>query len=246
MWLSGVRVACAQALEPPETFLSFGPAVEVTPSYPGARVSRTFALPDIEAQYHAWLYVSGTDLVGVYAYNRNGNKAGLALTYDFTERLRSDAPQLAHLEDVSPTARAKLFIEQRVAFLALGANVATDVGGHNEGTLAQAYLNLLLPLTARGFLTVGPGVTWADRDYMRAFYGVSAQQSALSGLSQFSARPGICDLHGEVTAGYNLSSRWALALDVVYARLRGDAAASPFTSANAQTTYLASVLYRYR
>jgi outer membrane scaffolding protein for murein synthesis (MipA/OmpV family) len=223
-----------------------GPAVEITPTYPGAKDSRTFALPDIEGQYDNWLYISATDLLGVYLYNRSGNKAGAAITYDFTERLAKDSPHLAHLDDVDTTTRFKVFLEQRVAMFAGGFNVATDVGGHNEGTLAQAYLNLLLPLTARGFVTIGPGLTWSDKHYMRAFYSVSAEQSALSGLPQFDAGSGISDVHGELVAGYQISSRWSLGLDVVVAYLRGDAAHSPFTEANAQTTWLASVLYRFR
>src|SRR5580658_452451 len=70
--------------------LAFGPAVEITPSYPGARSQRTFALPDIEAQYHDWLYISGTDLLGVYAYNHDNTQAGAAIEWDFTERLAKD------------------------------------------------------------------------------------------------------------------------------------------------------------
>jgi hypothetical protein len=53
--LLGLCAAAAPAdtTGPPEpaTFLSLGPAVEVTPIYPGAKSSRTFALPDVEAQY---------------------------------------------------------------------------------------------------------------------------------------------------------------------------------------------------
>jgi outer membrane protein len=232
--------------DPPATFLSAGPAVMVTPSYPGAKTQRTFALPDLEGQYHNWLYISGTDLVGVYAYNRQGNKAGAAIAYDFTERLQNDSRQLGPLKDVEPTPRLKLFIEQRVAMFVGGLRAATDIGGHDEGTVAQAYVNLLLPLTAHGFVTLGPGLTWSDRHYMNAFYSVTAEQSEISGLPQYQAHPGISDLYGEVLAGYELSSRWALALDVTYARLHGDAADSPFTLARAQTTWFASVLYKVR
>jgi MipA family protein len=235
------------ALPPePATFLSLGPAVEITPTYPGAPTSRTFALPDVEAQYENWLYTSATDLLGVYAYNHQGDKAGAAIEYDFTERLEKDSPRFTHLGDVNTTTRFKLFVEQRVAMFSGGVNVATDIGGHNEGTVAQAFLNLLLPLTARGFLTVGPGVTWSDTHYMRAFFGVSPEQSALSGLPQFTAHQGISDVHGELVAGYELSSRWALGLDVTVARLEGDAADSPFTETRTQTTWLASVLYKFR
>ncbi len=232
--------------ELPATFLSVGPALEITPSYPGARTQRTFALPDVEGQYHNWLYISGTDLIGVYAWNHGGSKAGAAITYDFTERLQNDSRQLGPLPDVEPTTRFKLFIEQRMAMFVPGARVATDIGGHDEGTIAQAYLNLLLPLTARGFITLGPGFTWSDRHYMRAFFGVTPSQSGVSGLPQFEAHPGISDLYAELTAGYEFSSRWAAGLDVIRAQLRGDAAASPFTQERAQTTWMVSVLYKIR
>ncbi len=232
--------------DPPATFLSVGPAVMVTPSYPGAKTQRTFALPDFEGQYHNWLYISGTDLVGVYAYNRQGSRAGAAITYDFTERLQNDSRQLGPLKDVEPTPRLKLFIEQRAAMFVGGLRAATDIGGHDEGTVAQAYVNLLLPLSARGFVTVGPGLTWSDRHYMNAFYSVTAEQSGISGLPQYQAHPGISDVYAEVVAGYELSSRWALALDVTCAWLRGDAADSPFTQARAQTTWFASILYKIR
>ena len=110
----------------------------------------------------------------------------------------------------------------------------------------QAYLNLLLPLTSHGFLTIGPGVTWSDQHYMRAFYSVSAEQSELSGLPQFEARRGISDIYGELVAGYEISSRWAVGLDAVYARLQGDAADSPFTESRAQTSWFASILYKFK
>jgi outer membrane protein len=232
--------------DPPPTFLSAGPAVMVTPTYPGAKTQRTFALPDLEGQYHNWLYISGTDLLGVYAYNHRGDKAGAAITYDFTERLQNDSRQLGPLKDVEPTPRLKLFIEQRLAMFVGGLRAATDIGGHGEGTVAQAYVNLLLPLSAHGFVTLGPGVTWSDRHYMNAFYSVTAVQSEISGLPPFQAHPGISDVYGELVAGYELSSRWALALDVTFARLHGDAADSPFTLARAQSTWFASVLYKIR
>jgi MipA family protein len=227
--------------------LSAGPAVEIQPTYPGAKTQRTFVLPDVEGEYHDWLYISGTDLLGVYAYNHGGTKAGAAIEYDFTERLARDDAHLEHLGDVSTTPRFKLFYEPQLApWLAGGIEVATDIGGHHEGTVAAAHVALLLPLTARGFVSVGPGVTWNDSAYMQTFFGVSAEQNLVSGLPVYSARAGLSDLHGELLAGYQLSSRWTVVLDVTQAYLVRDAAHSPFTEAHAQTTWLGTILYRWR
>ena len=231
-----------------DTFkLSVGPAVEITPTYPGAGTLRTFVLPDVEMQYHGWLYISATDLIGVYAYNHDGTKAGAAIEWDFTERLARDSPRLTHLGDVSTTPRFKLFFEPRLArWLSAGIEAATDIGGHDEGTVVQAHLELLLPLTAHGYVTIGPGVTWSDSRYMTAFYGVTAEQSELSGLAQFVAREGVSDVYLEAVAGYELSHRWAVGLDLTVAALQGDAAHSPFTEQRRQSTLLAAVLYRLR
>jgi hypothetical protein len=80
VWLDAApaRADDAGFPEPPATFLSVGPAVQVTPECPGARDSRTFLLPDIEGQYHNGLGISATDLLGVYADNHGGDKLGAA------------------------------------------------------------------------------------------------------------------------------------------------------------------------
>ncbi len=230
----------------PDWSLSLGPAVEVTPAYPGASASRTFVLPDIEAQYGDWLYISGTDLLGIYAYNRETTKAGAALEYDFTQRLSSDSVRVRNLEDVKTTPRFKLFVERRVAIFNGGVNVATDIGGHGEGTIAQAHVELLLPLTSHGFVTVGPGATWSDTQYMAAFFGVTPEQSARSGLVPYRARAGISDVYVEAVMGYEISRRWAIGLDATVARLVSRAAHSPFTESTRQATILASVTYKVR
>ena len=244
---AGALVPVAQAEEVPEqpaTFLSVGPAVQVTPAFPGGKESRTFALPDIEAQYDNWLYISATDLLGVYAYNHGGDKLGAALEYDFTERLERDSPRFADFGDVSTTMRLKLFAEKRIAMFSIGANIATDVGGHDLGTVAQAHVALLLPLTSHGFVSVGPGLTWSDTQYMRAFYGVSAYQSTVSGLPQYDAASGISDIYLEAVAGYDISSRWSVTVDAIAARLQHDAADSPITETRSQVSVLASVIYK--
>jgi MipA family protein len=240
-------VAVAQTTPSAPFSLSVGPAVEITPEYPGARAQRTFALPDVELQYHNWLYVSGTDLIGVYAYNHGGTKAGAAIEWDFTERLQRDNPHFAGLGDVATTPRLKVFFQPQLQpWLAGGVLAATDIGGHNEGTVAQAYLNLQLPLTSRGYFTLGPGVTWSDTEYMRAFYGVTSEQSTISGFPVFEAHAGVSDVYVETSAGYAISSRWSVGIDVTAAYLQGDAAKSPFTESRHQITWLAAVLYKLR
>jgi MipA family protein len=235
--------AGSRADEAQPSSLSVGPAVQITPRYPGVRASRMFLLADVEAESGDW-YISGTDLIGLRIVNRAQTKAGVALEYDFTERRARDVPHGAALRDVHTTPRFKVFVEQDLAMFAGTASMATDVGAHHEGTIAQAQIQLQLPVTKNGFFTIGPGVTWSDSHWMRAFYGVSAEQSAQTGLTEFDARPGVSDIDIEAVAGYQFSKRWSAGFDVTLARLERSAANSPFTVTRSQTTALVSMGYK--
>lgn len=225
---------------------SIGPAIESTPTYPGSSATRSYFLPDIEAEYGRF-FISGTDFLGFRAVNTPETKAGVVFEYDYTERLKKDSAKLESLGDVSTTPRLKLFVEHNIVlFLLAGLDVATDIGGHHEGTIAHAHLDLEMPLTSRGFFTIGPGVTWSDSRWMSAFYGVSDEQAHISGLAPYNARAGVSDAYIEAVAGYTLSTRWSIGLDVTTARLLGDVQHSQFTESLWQTTVLASILYKLR
>src|SRR5262249_61229415 len=71
----------------------------------------------------------------------------------------------------------------------LGASVLSDILNRGQGTLVS--LNALARHRASDRLTFfgGPGLTWADGRYTRTFFGVSADQSAASGLPEFGTHP---------------------------------------------------------
>ena len=99
----------------PSFTLSVGPAFDNQPKYPGASSQRSFLFPDVELQYDNWLYVSATDIIGVYAYNKGGTQAGAAITWDFTERRGHDVVPSGALPDVPTTQRLRLFFDPRLA-----------------------------------------------------------------------------------------------------------------------------------
>jgi outer membrane scaffolding protein for murein synthesis (MipA/OmpV family) len=72
-------------------------------------------------------------------------------------------------------------------------------------------------------------VGWADEDYTKSYFGVTASEAAASGMRPFQASAGVRDV------GFTLSSRFPIwrQLSLVgaanYERLLGDAADSPLT-----------------
>jgi outer membrane protein len=223
-----------------------GPGVYLTSSYPGARSTRSELLPFIDAEYGQRYYSSANDLFGIYAMKTADTQAGAAVTYDLTERRARDDERFRNLRDLDETPRFKLFASHTVSFLTGDANVATDMAGRGEGTLVQANLWATLPLLPTLSLSGGPGVTWANARYTRAFFGITAAQAAVSPFSPHAAPAGVIDLHWNGFETYDISSRWSVGASQSAARLRGSAGDSPVTSRREQIVAFAWLAYKLK
>ena len=99
----------------------------------------------------------------------------------------------------------------------------------HEGASADLSVGLVKPL---GRWTVGGGVaaTWADGDYTAAFFDVSPQDAALTGLAAYSASGGLLDVGVSLFASYAVSERWSVDALAGYTLVEGDAAKSPIVA----------------
>jgi outer membrane protein len=226
--------------------LALGPSLYTTSSYPGARSTRSEWLPFIDAEYANRFYMSASDLLGVYAYKSASTQTGAAVQYDLTERRSRDDERFRNLRNVGDTPRFKLFASHTESFVTGDFNVATDMAGRGQGTLAQANLWATAPFTPAFMVSVGPGVTWADTRYMHTFYSISAAQTAVSPFAPYEARAGAVDFHWNGLATYDVSSRWSLGVSEYAARLHGSAVDSPVTSRRAQSVFFAWAAYKLK
>jgi len=225
---------------------SVGPAAYVAPAYPGARRSREVWFPFIDADINDRFYTSAADLVGIYGYKTEATQAGAAIAWDLTHRISSDDERLRGLPNVNETARFKLFASRTVYFVTGDANVATDIAGQGQGTLAQANLWLTLPFSSTFSVSVGPGATWADADYLRTFYSVPANHGPGVSLPAFSTRAGVVDAHLNGFAEWVIFSHYRIGASACLAHLKGDAGASPITQRRGQATLVAWIAYRFK
>jgi len=231
---------------PDDAHISVGPGIYLTPSYPGARSTRSVPIPFIDAEYGNNLYSSAEDILGVYAYKSASTQVGAALEYDLTERLSRDDERFRHLRNIAEIERFKLFGTRTVSFITGDTSVATDVAARRQGTLAQANLWASMPLIPKTMISVGPGINWADTRYMHTFFGVTDFQAAVSPLTPYVARAGLVDFHWNGLETYELSSRWSVGASEYAARLHGTAVDSPVTQRRAQTTVLAWLAYKVK
>jgi outer membrane scaffolding protein for murein synthesis (MipA/OmpV family) len=245
-WCLSLAFGACAADEPPAggDHLVLGPGFYSEPSYPGARRTRELLLPFVDAEYADRLYTSATDLLGVYAFKSAGTQLGAALEYDLTERRARDDARFHDLRDIKETARLKWFATKTVSFVTGDANVATDVTGGHQGTLAQSNIWFSTPLVPKSLISVGPGMTWADARYMRTFFTITPAQAAVSPLPVYTAQAGVVDVHWNGLATYEISSRWSIGASDYLGRLHGDARHSPVTLRRAQQTAFAWLAYK--
>jgi MipA family protein len=256
--LIGVLPAAALAQEAAEeespqkagVRITLGGGIGVTPKYPGADGYRVRALPVIGIGYGRFFAGgdSGGDTGGALGVNFLSGPAwrlGVALAPGFgTARRESDHPSLEGTGDIDRTTRAVVFGGYTWRWLSARLRVAPDIGGNDQGTLAFFDLSARYRVTPQLTFSAGPGITWADDDYMTTFFGVSAEQSARSGLPVYEAKGGVHALRFGVGAGYRIDRAWSVGARLGVSRLEGDAAPSPITRDRNQR--LAALFASYR
>jgi outer membrane protein len=235
----GLMILSGAARAADDFHASVGPGIYAGPSFPGSRHERRLVFPFVDAEYAGRVYTSANDLIGVYAYQSSRTQLGAAVEYDLTERRVPGFP------NVKETPRFKLFGSQTVSAFTADANVARDIGGHGEGTLAQANLWVTVPFDTSFSVSVGPGVTWADSRYMHTLYAVTAAEAADSSLPVFASRAGVPDLHVNGLTEWVIHSKYRIGAQAWLWHLRGAAASSPLAAQRVQTTVIGWIAYRF-
>ena len=103
----------------------------------------------------------------------------------------------------------------------------TYVTGADTGYLLRLAAGTRQHVGSGIVLKAGLAVDFASDDYMAAYFGVTPQQSARTGLRTFDPGAGLKSIGATVGAEYPLTESWTLLASAGYTRLLGDAADSP-------------------
>ncbi|MBM2577374.1 MipA/OmpV family protein [Jannaschia sp. Os4] len=160
------------------------------------------------------------------------------------ERTAGDADELAGTDDVDATLE-----------LGAGLRYATDdwqaygalrygIGGH-ETWVGELGADVFARPTDRLTLRAGPRALFGTDDYAATYFGVTAAESAASGLAAFDPDGGLISTGAEFGAGYRLGGGWGIDAAIRYERLRGDAKDSPITLDDEQVSASIGVTRRF-
>ena len=255
---AGIRLAAAAlALIAPAVSIAelsndalIGPGLRSRPAYDGSASQRTELVPVIRYFGERW-FVRSTQgvLEGGWRLELTpGLHAGAQLAYE-PGRLAGESALLGShaVADIKRGASLGAHLEWDHSLGPVPITLLARVRKHTDSDLGlQGDLRLSVGVFHSGPVSAGVFTqgTWADARSVNALYGVTPQQSAITGLPTFGARGGNLFASVGLLGSVDLGTRWALVGSYEVRRLRGDAAASPLAERASNHLLSAGIAWR--
>ncbi|MDX2259330.1 MAG: MipA/OmpV family protein [Hyphomicrobiaceae bacterium] len=231
--------------------IAVGGIVVVAPEYEGAKDYKVMGAPiafPIGASFGAdgMVQFRGIDDLRLRLLNASGFEAGPLVGWRF-DREEDDGDRLLGLGDVDGGLVVGGYAGYRFgAFMPFVSYHHQVTGDDTGGVLrfgAEAKTTLAYGITA----TVTGGATYADDEYMDAYFSVSGAQSARSvaGLGVYDAEAGIKDVFIGFSGDVPIDDRWSVKVSGRYAHIIGDAADSAIVEQESQFSGGLGLTYRF-
>lgn len=230
-----------------------GMGVAAMPTYEGSPNDRAIAAPELALTYrsHDWGTVElGPRGVFWNAFESGRFRFALVAQFDLGRKDKDTSAlnptpgdkRLAGMGNVQASTEAGVGIGYGPVML-----VARQSLSERGPKGVQADLTVEMPwsLTDRFGLRFALGATWANRDYMQTYFGVTAAQAQATTFAVYTPKAGCRKVDASVGAEYALASRWKLQGNVGFTQLGDDAAASPIVSRRNSASAALGVAYAF-
>jgi outer membrane scaffolding protein for murein synthesis (MipA/OmpV family) len=231
--------------------LQAGGFVIVAPKYDGSKEYEVTGLPIIVPSGYGigddgLIQLRGPDDLRLRAFQLNGFEAGPLVGWRF-DRDQNDSARLRGLGDVDGGFVVGGYAAYRTGSFMPFISYHQQVSGDDTGSLIRFGVEAKAPVAYSLSLTTTVGASYANADYMEAYFSVTPAQSAASsaGLPAYEADAGIKDVYFGVTTDVPLARDWSLKLSGRYSRLVGDAADSPIVENENQFYGGLGLTYRF-
>lgn len=195
------------------------------PDYEGSDDYEFQPFPFASIVYDDFIFIEGTSL-GVNLLNYEGLKAGPVVRYG-GGRDEDDNDALDGLGDIGDSIEVGGFASYQVGIWSAAMTVTQDVAGGHEGMVAEMSTGVAVPLSDNLSTSIEASASWADSNYMDAFFGVSGSQAAKTGYDRHEAEAGFKDVGIALGLNYMVTEAIGVSGRVQYTKLLGDAADSP-------------------
>ena len=211
--------------------------------YQGANEARVMVVPGITVQMANGFFADPINGLGI-AFNAMDNlQYGLRATVETGRSTQDALPGFDSIKArLNPGAFANYKIDDR---LTLKSALRLGVGDGGKGGVLNLGAAYRIYQAGPVIVTLNGSVKYANSSYQQSYFGVSAAQSAASGLKAFQPSAGFNTAQLGVAAGFPLSERVYAFSGLSLQRLLGDAANSPITQKKQQVTGFLGAVYSF-
>lgn len=229
---------------PPGLKVRVGAIAGLTPAFEGSEDYDFRYAPTLDVIYKDRIFLNSTRL-RVNFMPPGEVRGGVQLKYRSGRKEKTSA-DLAGLGNVSSSLEAGAYIEARLNMVLISADLARDVTSGHKSTLASLLVGHGLYQDKDTLVGTGLQLHWAGGDYMRAFFGVDPDQSAASGLPDYSPGAGFKDAGLILYWKQDLSEKVVLQSNISLTELLNGAKHSPIVRERGSATqFLSSIGIRY-
>ena len=223
-------VSAAHRLTPgTKTGISVGLGAAVVPDYEGSEDYQVVPVPFLTVKFKNHMSIDWVaNKARANLIPSSTWKAGPVLQY-IRERDDVDSDKVDDLEDVDASLMVGGFLGFEINNWNAGVEAMADVADGNDGATIRIKGGYKIPIAQTWSISIDAFTTWADDDYMDAYFDVDARDSARSGLNTFDADSGFKDVGGILSVSYSPWNHWSIMGVGAYKRLLDDAEDSPVT-----------------
>ena len=230
-----------------------GLSVAIVPTYEGSPNDRALAGPDLTLSYRSrdW----GSVEFGQRGLIWNAVEAGrfrfaLVAQFDLGRKDRDTSTlnptpgdkRLVGMGNVQSSTEAGVGIGYGPVMLVARQSLSER---GPKGTQVDMTVEIPWSLSDRFGLRFAVGATWANRDYMQTYFGVTAAQAQATSFSVYTPKSGCRKVDASVGAEYAMASSWKLQAHVGFSQLGDDAAASPLVGRRNGASVALGVAYEF-
>ncbi len=249
LWQCAPLIASAQEANPLDSYIGAG--ARVRPAYEGASSNRGEAVPYLRF-YAEHLFARTTQGIlegGIRTKPFGAVVFGAQLAYEEgRETAESAFLKSRNFEDIDPGASFGVHAEGDWIIGRMPLNALVRYRHHfdtDQGSQADFRLTAGI-FSYRGINAgISGQLTWSDAESTQTFFGLTPQQSALTGLPVYAAGSGLRFATLGILGSVDVSPRWLILWGLRAQRALGDARDSPIVQDRNNTYANIGLAYRF-
>lgn len=214
----------------------------IVPEYEGGDKFKIMPVPFVTATFLDVVTIDPTG-ANIAIYKQDRFEFSARLGYEMG-RKEDDSDHLRGLGDVDMGATVGAKAAVNFGPAQIFAQLDKTIGG-SDGMVGRIGAEVNQPLSQSLMIGASASAVFADENHMQAYFGVTPEQSARSGLARYDAGAGLKRADFSISATYMLNQNWMVRGEAGVDFLVGDAADSPIVVEKVQPSGMLLVGYRF-